>query len=84
MQHFFPADVADFVRQSLATGEYANEEDLVVDAVRWLRDVRLRREALRQDIQAAIAELNAEQGQPWEVESLKRELRSETAMGNLQ
>jgi putative addiction module CopG family antidote len=82
MQHFYPADVVDFVRQSLAAGEYGSEEELVVDAMRLLREVRQRREALRQDIQVAIEAMDTGQGRVWDVEDLKQQLRNQTVSGN--
>jgi len=43
-----PAELAHFVRQALASGTFQSEEELVVEAVRLLKERVLRREALQQ------------------------------------
>ena len=57
MSETFPADLQQFVREELATGRYPSELDLVVDAVRLLREARAREEDLRAEIQARVASL---------------------------
>ena len=74
MSETFPPDVQDFVRQAIAKGEYANEDDVVIDAVRALRELKNRHQSLRVEIQAAIAELDAGQGESWDAHEIKREL----------
>ena len=74
MKHAYPPDILQFVQQSLATGEYASEDDVVIAAMRALRDVRKRHQSLRDDVQAAIAELDQGQGAPWDIEEVKAEL----------
>lgn len=75
MTETFPPDVQDFVRQVIARGEYATEEDVVIDAVRALRELKDRHQSLRAEIQAAITELDAGGGEPWDAEQLKQDLR---------
>ena len=74
MKHAYPPDVLQFVQRSLETGEYASEDDVVVAGMRALRDVKQRHQSLRDDIQAALAELDVGQGEPWEVDGIKAEL----------
>jgi putative addiction module CopG family antidote len=57
MSETLPADLQQFVREELATGRYPSERDLVVDAVRLLREARVQEEDLRAKIQARIASL---------------------------
>lgn len=40
MQIHLPADVEPFIEQEFASGRYATREDVVVQALRWLRDER--------------------------------------------
>jgi putative addiction module CopG family antidote len=40
MQIVLPAELEPFVEQEFATGRYANREDVVVQAIRWLREER--------------------------------------------
>lgn len=63
-----------FVQRSLETGEYASEDDVVFAGVRALRDVKQRHQSLRDDIQAALAEIDAGLGEPWDVDGIKAEL----------
>jgi putative addiction module CopG family antidote len=74
MKHAYPPDVLQFVQRSLETGEYASEDDVLFAGVRALREVKHRRQLLRDDIQAALAEIDAGLGEPWDVDDIKAEL----------
>jgi putative addiction module CopG family antidote len=74
MKYAYPPDVLQFVQHSLETGEYASEDEVVVAGMRALRDVKQRHQSLRNDIQAALAEIDAGLGDPWDVDSIKAEL----------
>lgn len=74
MKHAYPPDVFEFVRRSLETGEYASEDDVVFAGVRALREVKHRHQSLRDDIQVALAEIDAGLGEPWDVDEIKVEL----------
>ena len=62
-----PSDVAQFIEQEIASGRYRSEDELVVDAVRVLRELKQRHRRLCNDIQTGIREI--EQGQEIELES---------------
>ncbi len=62
-----PSDVAQFIEQEIASGRYRSEDELVVDAVRVLRELKQRHHRLCNDIQKGIREI--EQGQEIELES---------------
>jgi putative addiction module CopG family antidote len=66
--------VLQFVQRSLETGDYASEDEVVVAGMRALRDIKQQQQSLRDDIQAALAEIDAGQGEPWGVDSIKAEL----------
>lgn len=74
MKYAYPPDVLQFVQRSLETGEYASEDEVVVAGMRALRDIKQRHQSLRDDIQAALAEIAAGLGEPWDVDSIKAEL----------
>lgn len=74
MKYAYPPDVLQFVQRSLETGDYASEDEVVVAGVRALRDVKQRHQSLRDDIQAALAEIDAGLGEPWDVDRIKAEL----------
>jgi len=77
MKQAYPPGVLQFVQRSLETGEYASEDDVVVAGMRALREVKQRQESLRDDIQAALAEIDAGLGEPWNVAGIQAELVSQ-------
>ena len=83
MKHTYPPDIEQFVQETLQTGEYASEDDVVFAAVRALREIKLKHQSLRNDVQSAIDELERGQGERWDLGELKaelaRELESESA-----
>ena len=74
MDTSYPADVTDYMRQAIASGVYPDEQALVVDAVRSLREIREREEALRQEIEIGLAEADAGNVEPWDLDALKRKV----------
>jgi putative addiction module CopG family antidote len=74
MQDLYPPDIQQFVQEAVATGEFASEEDVVVTAVRTLRELKNRQQTLKNDIQAAIDEIEQGQGEVWDVAELDRQL----------
>lgn len=69
-----PPDIQEFVRQAIANGDFANEDDVLIAGVRALRELKSRHDSLRHDIQAAIDEMDAGQGEPWDLGEIKHEL----------
>ena len=53
-----PADVEQFVHQTVAEGGYANEQEVVTDAIRFLRDSKAQHRQLRKEIGDALAEVD--------------------------
>ena len=74
MKHAYPPDILEFVQRSLATGEFASEEDVVFAGMRALSEARQRHLSLRDDVQAALMEIDAGQCEPWDIEKIKAEL----------
>ena len=52
-----PPELGQFVEQQLALGKYQSEEELVVDAVRVLREVEAQQRQFHGDIQLGIDQL---------------------------
>jgi len=69
-----PPDVRQFVDNAIASGEYQSEDEVVISAVRVLRELNERHEALRRDIQQAIASLDRGEGTPLNMDEIKSEL----------
>ncbi len=53
-----PHELNQFVEQMLSTGNYRNENELLIEGLRLLKS----REQLRQDVNAGIDQLEAGQG----------------------
>jgi len=58
MAETFPHEIQQFVRQELASGHYQSEEELVVEAVRLLRDSNLRLQELREGLKTRLHDLD--------------------------
>jgi Arc/MetJ-type ribon-helix-helix transcriptional regulator len=56
----FPPELEQFVSQQVAAGNYPSEQDLVVSAVRVLRDVQARQREFCEDVRLGMEQL--EQG----------------------
>lgn len=69
-----PPDVRQFVDNAIASGEYQSEDEVLVSAVRVLRELKERHEALRRDIQQAIESLDRGEGTPLNMDEIKGEL----------
>lgn len=57
-----PPDVQQFVHDEVARGSYRTPEELVIEAVRLLRDGSRRLEQFREQLQARVARLRQGQG----------------------
>ena len=58
MTEVLPPDLQQFVKQELANGAYQSEEELMVDAVRLLRDSHLAWKELQADVQSRLERLD--------------------------
>ena len=52
-----PPELEQFVAEEVAAGHYGSEQELVVSAVRVLRDVRARHEQFREDVRLGMEQL---------------------------
>lgn len=67
-----PSELDAFVRQALASGRYRSETELVADALRLLRNRDRKWDALREDIQAGLQDLDEGGAVPLDFEDIKR------------
>jgi antitoxin ParD1/3/4 len=58
----FPPELQEFLRDEVATGKYRSEEEVVMEAIRRLRDANLRLGQLRAEIQAGLDSLDRGEG----------------------
>ncbi|MEX2287027.1 MAG: type II toxin-antitoxin system ParD family antitoxin [Planctomycetaceae bacterium] len=75
MPHAYPPDLAQFVRREMAKGDYETENDLVVDALRVLRELKTRHQHLRAELQVAIAQADRGEVVPLDTDATKKEGR---------
>lgn len=74
-----PADLAEFVHVKMRTGEYATENEVVCEALAFLRErdqlraSRLQR--LRREIQIGIDQFDRGEWKPFDVHDIKDEVR---------
>jgi Arc/MetJ-type ribon-helix-helix transcriptional regulator len=53
----FPPDVTRFIDKQVAVGNYASQEDVVVDAVRILREVQVKQRQFHEDVRLGMEQL---------------------------
>jgi putative addiction module CopG family antidote len=72
-----PADLEQYVDKRVAAGAFASPDALVQEAVRLYREIELRRDVLKADLQAAIDQSDHGMSAPLDIEAIKRELVAE-------
>ena len=79
MSMSLPHDLQHFVQQEVASGKYQSEEDVVCQGLRLLREREQRLQALREDIQPALEQLDRGEGEPFDAEGVKARGRKRLA-----
>ena len=72
-----PADLEQYVEEKVAAGEFASRDALVLEAVRLYRELELRHDLLKADIQAALKQSEQGMSAPLDMEAIQRELVEE-------
>jgi Arc/MetJ-type ribon-helix-helix transcriptional regulator len=62
MTETFPPELDLFVRQELASGRYKSEEELVIEAVRLLRDTSNHQRQFQEELQGRLGRLERGEG----------------------
>lgn len=75
MQNSYPPDVSDFVRFKISQGRFATESDLVVEALRFYRDVEQQREQLGSELREAAASLDRGEGVEVDMDEIREIIR---------
>ena len=68
-------ELQSLVQQELATGQYGTTDDVLLAAVRLLRERRQRIDELRREIQPALERLDRGEGDSVDMEEVKAEAR---------
>jgi putative addiction module CopG family antidote len=66
-----PPELGQFVEQQLALGRYRSEDELVVDAVRVLRDVEAQQRQFHSDIERGFDQLDRGEANQYSLEQLR-------------
>jgi putative addiction module CopG family antidote len=66
-----PPELGQFVQQQLASGRYRSEDELLVDAVRVLRDVDVRQQQFHEDVRLAVEQLERGEGREYDLQQLR-------------
>jgi putative addiction module CopG family antidote len=66
-----PPELGQFVEQQLALGKYQSEQELVVDAVRVLREVEAQQRQFQIDVQLGIEQLERGQANEYSLDELR-------------
>jgi antitoxin ParD1/3/4 len=81
-----PPDLVEFVRTKMSTGDYSSENEVVCEALAFLRErdvaraVRLKN--LRREIQLGLDALDRGESKPFDADEIKAEVRRRLAGGN--
>jgi len=71
----FPPEINDFVQAQLAAGDYHSQEELVLDALRAFRELKLRYQGLLDEVQKAASQADRGELRPLDTEATKAEAR---------
>jgi len=74
MEHIYPPEIEELVKQELRTGEYADEAALLTNALEVYRELTLRHEELRTKIQNSINQEKQGLIAPLDIDELLNEL----------
>jgi putative addiction module CopG family antidote len=72
-----PADLEQYINARVTVGAFTSPDSLVQEAVRLYRELELRHDSLKADIQAAIEQSDQGASAPLDVEAIQRELVAE-------
>ena len=70
MAHVFPPDLERLVQQELATGKYKSEDEVLLEAMKLLRDREIHFQQFRKNLRARLDRLDRGKGTELDDESL--------------
>ena len=68
----FPPDLERFVEEQIAAGNYPSEQDLMVSAVRVLRDLQARQREFHEDVRLGVEQLQRGEFTEYDEAGLRR------------
>jgi Arc/MetJ-type ribon-helix-helix transcriptional regulator len=57
LSHQYPPEIGEFVEKQIALGQYQSEDDLVVDAIRIMREVQVQQQQFAEDVRQGMEQL---------------------------
>lgn len=77
MTGIYTPEIAEFVEQELASGEFTDESALVNQALQFYRELKLRHGDLKQHIGVALDQADQGQVSPLDIDEIVSELEEE-------
>ena len=74
-----PPELSEFVRDAVASGRYRSKHEVLSSALKLLRERELKWRALREDVQAGIAELDRGESALLDIEEINTSAREHRA-----
>ncbi len=75
----YPPDLQQFMDHELASGEYRDESEVLIRALRVYREFKTRHESLRQDVERSIEQAERGEVAPLDTEATKAEAQGRLA-----
>ena len=72
-------ELQSLIQQEVATGQYGSQDEVLMQAMRLLRDRREKLDRLRQELEPALSRLDRGEGIPLDMEAIKAEARRRLA-----
>jgi Arc/MetJ-type ribon-helix-helix transcriptional regulator len=73
----YPPDLEQYVQATVSSGKFRTRDEFAVEAARLYREIEVRHQQLRADVQAAIDEAERGQSEPLDMAAIKQELAEE-------
>ncbi len=70
-------DLAAYIHQKVASGQFASPEDFTAETVRVYREMEERHELLKADVQAGLRQCDEGLSEPLDADAIKQELIDE-------
>ncbi|MDP6353488.1 MAG: type II toxin-antitoxin system ParD family antitoxin [Planctomycetota bacterium] len=74
-----PPKLEEIIQQELASGKYDSEDQVIAEALRLLQQRECKLNALKEDIQIGIKQLDNGEGGPLDMASIKEEISKKLA-----
>jgi Arc/MetJ-type ribon-helix-helix transcriptional regulator len=82
MSYAFPPELDRLVQETMATGGYEDQDELLISAIRTLNESKQRHDELRCEIKQRLARTGRGFAIPLDLDSFKAEARNRAANGS--